>query len=274
MFKIGDFSKLSQVSSKTLRYYDDIGLLKPAQVDRFSGYRYYTVDQLPRLNRIVALKELGFSLDQIAQLLDENISLDQLQGMLRMKQAEIERHIADEHQRLLRIQARLQQIERESKASAYDVVIRQVEAMTIASIRDRIPDYSQVGYLFQLLFAILGEQQIQATGSPFVLYHDGEYCEDNPDVEACVVVERTGTTHERITFSSLPAIQAATTIHTGHYTTLSAAYGTLMNWIGLNDYDIIVPNREIFLRGPAPDRSPEMYVTEIQFPISNREVIS
>ncbi|MEO1287455.1 MAG: GyrI-like domain-containing protein [Chloroflexota bacterium] len=270
MFKIGDFSKLSQVSSKALRYYDNIGLLKPAHVDSFSGYRYYTVDQLPRLNRIVALKELGFSLDQITQLLDENLSLAQLQGMLRMKQAEIERQIADEQQRLLRVQARLQQIECENTSSAYDVVTRQVVPMTIASIRDRVPDYSHVGHLFHHLFAVLGKQQVQATGSPFVRYHDGEHREDDPDIEACMAIEASVIEHEHITVSKLPAVQIATTIHTGHYTTLSAAYGALMTWIAGNDYDIILPNREVYLRGPALNRSPETYVTEIQFPISKR----
>jgi DNA-binding transcriptional MerR regulator len=89
MFKIGDLSKLSRVSVKTLRYYDEIGLLKPAQVDRFTGYRYYSFDQLPRLNRILALKDLGFSLEQIAQVLNEGLPPAQLRGMLRLRQMEL-----------------------------------------------------------------------------------------------------------------------------------------------------------------------------------------
>ncbi len=80
MFKIGEFSKLSQVTVKTLRYYDEIGLLKPAEVDRFTSYRYYSVDQLPRLNRILALKDLGLSLDQVAHLLDGNLPPGHFRG--------------------------------------------------------------------------------------------------------------------------------------------------------------------------------------------------
>ena len=90
MFKIGDFSKLAQVSVKTLRHYGKMGLIKPAWIDRFSGYRYYTADQLPRLNRILALKDLGFSLEQIRQLLRDDLPAAELRGMMRMKQAEVE----------------------------------------------------------------------------------------------------------------------------------------------------------------------------------------
>lgn len=270
MFKIGDFSKLSQVSSKALRYYDDIDLLKPVHVDRFTGYRYYTVDQLPRLNRIVALKELGFALDQIAQLLEDNISVEQLQGMLLLKQAEIERHIEAEQQRLRRVQARLQQITYENTAPVYDVITKQVEEIAIASIRECIPDYSHVGHLFNALFTYLGEQHITTSGSPFVCYHDGEYREDNPDVEAGIALERDGENDGRIQFSRLPAMMAATTIHTGHYETLSLAYGALLEWIEANNYEMCVPNRELYLRGPGPNRAPQDYVTEVQILIVPR----
>ena len=89
MIRIGLFSKLSQVPVKTLRYYDNIGLLEPAEIDRFTSYRYYSITQLPRLNRILALKDLGLSLDQIARLLAEEVPVEQLRGMLRLKEVEI-----------------------------------------------------------------------------------------------------------------------------------------------------------------------------------------
>src|SRR5512147_3281105 len=113
MFKIGDFSRLTQVSIKTLRYYDEIGLLKPAQIDRFTNYRYYTIEQLPRLNRILALKDLGLSLDQIGDLLKRDLPADQLRGMLMLRQAEIEQEMQAMHLQMRRVEARLKQIERE-----------------------------------------------------------------------------------------------------------------------------------------------------------------
>ncbi len=100
MFKIGDFSKLSQVSVKALRYYDELGLLKPVEVDRFTGYRYYSADQLPRLNRILALKDLGLTLDEIGALLDDELPAAQIRGMLRLKQVEARERVEEERARL------------------------------------------------------------------------------------------------------------------------------------------------------------------------------
>jgi DNA-binding transcriptional MerR regulator len=172
MFKIGDFSKLSQVSSKALRYYDDIGLLKPDHTDRFTGYRYYTVEQLPRLNRIIVLKELGFSLEQIMELLEDDIPNEQIQGMLRMKQAEIERHIEDEQQRLLRIQTRLQQMI--TPEMPYDIIVKHLPQSHVLSIRERIPDYRHIGHLLGILYGFVQEEKISTSGLPYVMYHDGE----------------------------------------------------------------------------------------------------
>jgi len=113
MFKIGEFSRLSQVPVKTLRYYDEIGLLRPAEVDDFTGYRHYSADQMPRLNRILALKDLGLSLAQIGELLDGDLPAEQIRGMLRMKQAEVKDRVKEEQARLDRVERRLNQIEQE-----------------------------------------------------------------------------------------------------------------------------------------------------------------
>ena len=113
MLKIGEFAKKAQVTVKTLRHYDRLGLLKPAWIDRFSGYRYYAQEQLPRLNRIMALKDLGFTLQQTGRILQNELTVDELRGMLRLKCAELEQHIEEEQARLARVEARLRQIEHE-----------------------------------------------------------------------------------------------------------------------------------------------------------------
>src|SRR5262245_16360687 len=130
MFKIGDFSKFSQVSIKMLRHYDRLGLLKPARIDPATSYRYYSADQLPRLNRILALRDLGFALEQIAELLDD-VPAEQIRGMLKLKQAELEQQMRHEQQRLERIAARLRQIEQEQPSSA-DVIVRRVRPQLMA----------------------------------------------------------------------------------------------------------------------------------------------
>src|SRR5262249_55442706 len=152
MFKIGDFSRLSQVPVKTLRYYDEIGLLRPIHIDPFTSYRYYALSQLTRLNRILVLKDLGFSLEQIAQLLAEEMPTTQIRGMLRLKQAELQRQLAEDQARLARIEARLRQIEGGDQMPTHDVVIKHVPSQTVASLRETIPTYSDVKLTLMKLF--------------------------------------------------------------------------------------------------------------------------
>ena len=126
MIRIGVFARLSQLSIPTLHHYDEIGLLKPISVDAATGYRYYSVSQLPRLNRILALKDLGFSLEQIEQVLESDLPIEELRGMLKLKQAEVEQHVSDEQDRLKRITTRLRQIELEDSMPNYEVIIKTI----------------------------------------------------------------------------------------------------------------------------------------------------
>src|SRR5512140_3508463 len=136
MIRIGEFSRISQVSIKTLRFYDEVGLLHPSKVDDFTGYRYYTFSQLARLHRILALKEMGFPLEQIGRLLDDDLSPQHLRGMLKARRAEIQSRVDEELERLVRVEARLKQIEQEHVMSQVEVVIKKVETQSIACIRD------------------------------------------------------------------------------------------------------------------------------------------
>src|SRR5512135_1987281 len=135
MLKIGEFSRLGRVSVRMLRHYDQLGLLKPVQTEPFSNYRYYSAEQLPRLNRILALRDLGFSLEQIGGLLDENLPTEQLLGMLKLKRAEVEQNLRAEQARLARLEARIRQADQGEPMSAYDIVLRAVEAQLVASLR-------------------------------------------------------------------------------------------------------------------------------------------
>lgn len=268
MFKIGDFSRLSRVSVKALRYYDEIGLLKPAVVDRFTSYRYYSADQLPRLNRIVGLKNLGLPLEEVAQLLTGDLSLAQIRGILRKRQAEIERHLREEQSRLVLVEEWLIQMEKEGTMPAYEVVIKKSDAQIVASIRDVIPTYSDIGRLFGEIFAYLGRQGIQPAGPPMAIYYDAEYKEQDVDMEAAVPINRELPGTERIAVRRLPAIeQMACVVHQGDYSEISQAYNALMTWIERNSYQITGNNREIYLRGPGQTQDTTSYVTEVQFPV-------
>lgn len=269
MFKIGDFSKLSQVTVKALRYYDERGLLKPVEVDRFTGYRFYSADQLPRLNRILALKDLGLSLDQIATLLHDRVTAEQMRGMLRLKQIEAQARVEEDRARLARVEARLRQIEQEGKMPTSEVVIKQVPAQRVASVRDTIPTYSQQDRLWNELYAHLGQNRVQFNGPCFTLYHDTEYRERDVDTEVCQPIAGAASGSARVTIRELPAAETmASVVHKGPFTTINQAYNAVMQWIQANGYRICGSNREIYLHTGNPVRQDDpSYVTEIQIPV-------
>ena len=194
MIKIGDFARLSQVSVVTLRYYDEMDLLKPVKVDAFTGYRFYSADQLPRLNRILALKDLGFSLEQIKLMLVEGLSIEQLRGMLTTQRKEVEKRLADEGERLKRIESRLRQIEMENKMPTYDVLIKTVPAMLVATCRVTIPTNDQVPeYLapaYAQVYDYLRKQGVKDNGLCLTLWHSPADMYENEDAEAVVQIDR------------------------------------------------------------------------------------
>jgi len=267
MLKIGQFSKFSQVTVKTLRYYDEIGLLKPAEVDRFTGYRYYSASQLPRLHRILALKYLGLSLEQIADLLEGDLSPDQIRGILRMKQSEIKRQVAEEQARLRRVEQRLKQIEQEEAMPTQEVIVKKVPPQAVASVRDHVP-VAGIAQLFGELFGYLGQRGLGPAGPPIGIYYDEEFREGPLDVEIAAPVAGQVPEGERIKVRELPAVeQAASIIHEGSYEDVGSAYSQLLKWIEANGYRIAGPVREVYVQGPETGRDPSSYVTEIQLPV-------
>src|SRR5215472_18300984 len=148
MIRIGEFSKMAQVPIATLRYYDQVGLLRPIEVDRSTGYRYYEASQLPRLHRILALKGLGFSLEQIGLVLDEGLTPEHMRGMLRLRHVQIGQQLAELQGQLAEVEMRLHQIEQEDRHSAYDVILKQVEPHLVALVRAILPNHSAVGGLY------------------------------------------------------------------------------------------------------------------------------
>src|ERR671915_1748265 len=134
MLSIGDFARHGRVSVRMLRHYDTIGLLQPAYVDRATGYRSYDAGQLSRLNRIVALKDLGFTLQQVRSILDDEVSVEELRGMLRLREAELQSQIATDTARLAQVEARLQIIEREGTMPADEVQIKRIPGVQVAEL--------------------------------------------------------------------------------------------------------------------------------------------
>jgi len=267
VFKIGEFSKLSHVTVKTLRYYDKIGLLKPSKVDRFTSYRYYSASQLGRLNRILALKDLGLALDEIARLLDHDLPPEQIRGMLRLKQVELQEQLEEEQARLARVEQRLRQIEQEENMSEQEVALKEVPARPVASVRDVIPTFSQLDQLFGEIFAYVGHHRVSPSGPPITLYHDEAFQEQDVDVEVTVPVTEPLPDGERVKFRQLPAAKMACIVHQGSYETIGGTYGRVMEWIEANDCRVAGPPHEIYVQGPEADEDPSTFITEIQIPV-------
>lgn len=270
MIKIGDFSKLSQVTVKTLRYYSDLGLLKPEHIDPFTSYRYYTASQLLQLHRILALKDLGVSLDQIRKLLEAGLPPDQMTGILRQRQVELELELESGREKLERLAVHLKQFEQEKNMSTLDVVIKSIPEIVVASYRGIVPTYPAQGELWEKLEKALLKVGIKPTGPCFTIDHDEEYKETDHDLEVCEPVPAGTRLPAPFEVKTLPAVkEMASVLHQGSFQTLNVSYQKLLNWLEENKYQITSPGREIYIstgEGPV-NQQDESYVTEIQFPV-------
>ncbi|HSL29329.1 MAG TPA: MerR family transcriptional regulator [Anaerolineales bacterium] len=266
--RIGNFARIGQVTVQTLRHYDDLGLLNPIDVDALSGYRYYSLDQLPRLHRILALKDLGFSLDQVARLLEDDLPFAELRGMLRLKQNELRNQVQEGLDRLERLEARLQLIEQENRPLHYDVIIKRVEPLRVASVRHIIPSYWDEGPLWMKLFGQLQQASVTIVNPCLTLYHSGE---PEIDAEACAPIPPDIKPVHGLSCSTLPAIETmACTIHKGSFAGLANAYAALVRWIDTNGYILAGPDRAIYLRLPEDGHSRQdaNAITEMQVPVN------
>jgi DNA-binding transcriptional MerR regulator/predicted transcriptional regulator YdeE len=275
VFKIGEFSKLVQVPVPTLRYYDQVGLLKPVEVDRMTGYRYYSASQLPRLHRILALKGLGFSLEQIGEVLDEGLSPEQMRGMFRLRHAQINQQLAEVQQQLVEVEVRLSQIEREEQMPDYDVILKQVEPLLIAEVRAILPERGMVGGLYGEVYEAIGDRVPEALGpnpgmdgQTMVMWYDTEYKETDFDGAAVFILRCRVPERGRMRVHELPASLMASAMHHGSYETIGDAHEAVFKWIEENGYRIVGADREINIYNKPPIRRDDpTYVTEVQYPI-------
>lgn len=273
MFKIGEFSKIAQVAVSQLRYYDEIGLLKPAKIDAMTGYRYYQAQQLPHLNRILALKELGLSLDQIARMLDDNISTEEIRGMFALKRAQVEQAVQDELIRLRAIDARLRQLEAENTSSDYDIVVKSVPAQPFLAFRAHYPTVEAAMMMYleiqHVLPPVVGEKNV---GHFTVLMHNEGFTLTDLDLEMGYALQRdydgaiqlpAGPT---MTASILPAVDTmVTAVHVGPLELVMSCRTALALWAEANNC-IFGQGREMFIVPPVPGKEDET-VLEVQYPV-------
>ncbi len=274
MFKIGDFSKIGLVSIKTLRHYDEIGLLQPAYVDEQTGYRYYQVDQLPRLNQIMALKDLGFSLSQVKTMLDDNLSVDDMREILAKRRAQIQEQIEAEMRRLAWIEAKIDFVEREGKIPNSQPMIKTTPAMNVLAIREPAPNMANWGELITRTHTALEKHGVLEIPKCFAVFHGDEYDHEMVDWELAFPVHTKATKsievmeRRRLEPRQVPAVDvAACLVHRGSYATLSQGYSSLAYWIKQNGYEINGAGREVYLKIGFQHGNLADNLTEIQFPV-------
>jgi DNA-binding transcriptional MerR regulator len=269
MLKIGDFARLSQLPVKTLRYYDDLGLIRPAHVDVSTGYRYYSVEQLPRLNRLLALKDLGFSLEQIAGVLNDGITHEQLRGMLMLKRAEGEDRLKEERDRIARIEARLRNIELEDAMPEFDVALKTVPPMMVAACRVHIPTNDMVpavlGKAFDQTYEHIRSQGGKALDPCMALWHTTADTYADEDAEVVVPINRDLPESEQVKVYELAGGTFASSVHHGDFAEFTQLHPTLLRWIDANGYRVIGPSREIYVQHDAGQSNNS--VTEVQYPV-------
>lgn len=275
MFKIGDFSRIARVSCRLLRYYDEIGLLKPGSIERDTGYRYYSASQLPRLNRILVLKELGLSLEEIARVLDSNLSAAELRGMLTVRRSDAQRALAEEMDRLRHIESRIAQIDTEGELSVDDVIMRSEPAQRLLSVRRVVPSFVAARDLIRELSESLRPLKAKGMlGRLTAIAHAQEFELDSIDVEVGFVVDGEPreevrlSSGERLSVHELPAVERmATCVRIGLPERAHMITAKIGVFLEANDYSLAGPSREVFLQPPRLDRMEESIV-EMQFPMS------
>lgn len=270
MLSIGEFSKINRITPKTLRHYEKLGLILPAKIDDWTGYRYYRSDQLPLIRRILLLKEMGFSLNEIREILNRQ---DQLGEWLHNRKEELSRELKQTRMRLDRVKEYLVCLEGGQDMS-YHVELKSLPGVTVACMRTRVDSYDR----FFEIVPLMGEY-MQSVGAVcrepfycFTIFHDGEYKERDIDVEICEAVVASCEDSEKIKFKPIKAVdQAACLMHKGDYASLGESYNALFLWISEEGLVLSGPPRESYIDGIWNKENPEDWLTEIQVPVESKK---
>jgi DNA-binding transcriptional MerR regulator len=274
MFRIGEFSRIARVSARLLRYYDELGLLRPGGVDSSTGYRYYTSAQLLRLNRILVLKDLGLSLEQIGGVIDQEASADQLRAMLEVRRADAERALTEEAARLKQIEARIAQLESGADGNLDDVLIRAEPARRILSVRTTVGSFVEARELIgELARSVPKQLPRDVLGQVIGIAHSAEFEPDAIDVELGFVVNGDlpqalpAIARGCLSMRELPAVEhMVACVRVGLPEHAHLITGRIGRFVELNGFRLAGPGREVFLRPPRADRMEES-VVEMQFPV-------
>lgn len=268
MLKIGEFSKLSRVSIRMLRYYDELGLLKPVQTDRFTGYRYYEPEQLLTVGRITSLKDMGFSLSDIVNILVIYEDREALDTYLEKRQAQLLKLSQETAYQMKLLNTARNRLRKEYPMN-YNVSVKTIPQRYAATIHMTIPHYEDEGMVWQIM---------QEETAPLNLVHadpclvaasflDNEFKEENVELMAWKTVKGTYPDTAHVKFCTLPAVKVASCTMKGSYDQMNDCYAAVLAWVTENGYEFAGPMFNIYHVSPYETQNPEEFVTEVCYPI-------
>lgn len=272
MLKIGDFSKLSRVSIRMLRHYDEIGLLTPVRVDPDSGYRYYGENQLPIVGRITALKDMGFGLTAIGEMLTCYAEKEMLERHLRLKQAELRELSEQTAYRLRLLDTALDRLRKDDETMKYDVTLKTFPERYAATVRMNIPSYEMEGTLWSVLVSETVPLNLIPDDPCYcsVVFHDKEYNESDVDVEAQKTVKGRYPDTQHVKFKTLPEVTVASATCKGSYEQMNAIMAAVASWVTDNGYEFDGPAFNIYHVSPHETSDPNEFVTEVCYPVRKK----
>lgn len=281
MLKIGNFSRIAGVSIRLLHYYEELGLFEPAHIDPISGYRYYESRQIIQLNKIRALKELGLTLQEIKLYVDEEISRDELKGMLKLKKSQVYQSLQDELLRLRRIEYNLEKLEENEMPATADVIIKPISGQHYLSARNNAVPFREFWQIVEKVTGAIRERNLQIPGTLTILEHSESYPEKYLDLEIGfalssekAIATNTITLNDSLALSQreLPAVtQMATLLHIGAAGTGMRSYMALGHWIEMHGFEIAGATREVYHEIASLEG--DNNIVEFQLPIQSAEKI-
>lgn len=271
MFKIGEFSKLTQVSIRMLRYYDEVGLLKPANVDEYTGYRMYAAWQIPILQKIILLRDTKFKIAEIKDIILKSEKIN-ISAELEKKKRQIQKEIDIEKKRIIKIEDAIKEIEKSNFKIHCNINFKSTQKILILSVRDIIPTYFDEGVLWNRLCDFIHDENIPIKHDMYnniALYHDIEYKDKNVDVEVGVIVDKAGKDKDGFVYREVEGVEKmAYAMVYGPYKNLAKAYEMLAYYLeSHNERMAEKPSRQICHVGVCDTENEEEYLTEIQIPL-------
>lgn len=271
MFKIGVFSKLVRVSPRMLRHYEKCGLLCPAEIDQFTGYRYYSMKQIPLLSKIVKLRDTGFSIDEISDILPHYDNARYVEKALQKKAKDIQATIAEEQERLEKLIDLRFQLQGVDERMIFDVEVKALPEVNVISLKEVIADYSEEEKLWEKMFQFIIDNNIPISKGEgaYSDYLDDEYKENDVEIEISLPVNELDNSGDGFVYQQIKAIPRAATIRfSGSYENYGTAMEQLGTWIEENGYEITGNVRGVALHDLLATTNPNEFLTELQIPIS------